>query len=188
VLVAASLPISVIHQIYFIQTPPFFSHLGLLDSQIGPAMTIGQFSEIGVMAILGYLLTRLGFRTVITLGALAYFVRYLIWSIPSVPVPLQVASQVLHGLCYAGFFAGAFIYADRVAPPDVRHSVQTVFGIIILGGGPVLGGVLSGWLADHYALGATGVDFAALWRVTAFIGLGAALFFYAFFREQPAER
>ena len=41
-----SLPISVIHQIYFLQTPPFLSHLGLLDSQIGPAMTIGQFSEI----------------------------------------------------------------------------------------------------------------------------------------------
>jgi nucleoside transporter len=188
VLVAASLPISIIHQIYFIQTPPFLSHLGLLDSQIGPAMTIGQFSEIAIMAILGSLLTRLGFRTVITLGALAYFVRYLIWSIPSVPVPLQVASQALHGLCYAGFFAGAFIYTDRVAPPDVRHSVQTVFGIIILGGGPVLGGILSGWLADHYALGAAGVDFAALWRVTAMIGLAAAAFFYAFFREQPAER
>ena len=55
VLVAASLPISVIHQIYFLQTPPFFSHLGLLDSQIGPAMTIGQFSEIAVMALLGWL-------------------------------------------------------------------------------------------------------------------------------------
>jgi predicted MFS family arabinose efflux permease len=43
VLVAASLPISVIHQIYFMQTAPFFSDvLGLKDSQIGPAMLVGN--------------------------------------------------------------------------------------------------------------------------------------------------
>jgi nucleoside transporter len=185
VLVAASLPISIIHQIYFIQTPPFLSHLGLLDSQIGPAMTIGQFSEILVMALLGFVLARFGFRTVITLGAVAYFVRYFIWSMPAMPVGVQVASQALHGVCYACFFAAGFIYTDRVAPPDVRSSVQTVFGIIILGGGPVLGGILSGVLADRYG-GAGGVDFASIWRVTAFIGLAAAVFFYSMFREKEA--
>ena len=145
VLVIASLPIAIVHQIYFIQTPPFLSHLGLLDSQIGPAMTIGQFSEILMMVVLGGMLTRFGFRTVITLGALAYFVRYFIWS-TNLPVPVLVSSQILHGVCYAGFFAGAYIYTDRIAPDDIRHSAQTVFGILILGGGPVLGGILSGWL------------------------------------------
>jgi nucleoside transporter len=186
VLVAASLPISVIHQVYFLQTPPFFSHLGLLDSQIGPAMTIGQFSEIIIMALLGILLVRLGLRTVITIGALAYFARYLIWSYPSLPVGVLVGSQFLHGICYACFFAGAFIYTDRVAPPDVRHSAQTVFGILILGGGPVLGGLLSGWLADTYARTGGQIDYGALWRVVALIGLGAAIFFWTFFRERKA--
>jgi nucleoside transporter len=186
VLVAASLPISVIHQVYFLQTPPFLSHLGLLDSQIGPAMTIGQFSEILVMAGLGMMLARLGFRTVIAIGALAYFVRYFIWGIPTLPVEVQVASQALHGICYACFFAAGFIYADRVAPADARHSVQTVFGILILGGGPVLGGLLSGWLSSVYALPGGGVDFAPLWRVVAYIGLAAGVLFFAFFREQPA--
>jgi nucleoside transporter len=186
VLVMASLPISVIHQVYFLQTPPFFSHLGLLDSQIGPAMTIGQFSEIIIMALLGVLLVRLGLRTVITIGALAYFARYLIWSYPALPVSVLVGSQFLHGICYACFFAGAFIYTNRVAPPDVRHSAQTVFGILILGGGPVLGGLLSGWLADTYARTGGQVDYGALWRVVSLIGLGAAVFFWTFFRERKA--
>jgi nucleoside transporter len=189
VLVAASLPISIIHQVYFLQTPPFFSHLGLGDSQIGPAMTIGQFSEIAIMAMLGMLLVRLGFRTVIALGAFAYFVRYTIWSFTGLPVTVLVSSQFLHGICYACFFAGAYIYTDRVAPADVRHSAQTVFGIIILGGGPVLGGLLSGWLADTYARSGGQVDYGALWRVVSLIGLAAAVFFLAFFRERkaPAE-
>jgi nucleoside transporter len=189
VLVAASLPISIIHQVYFLQTPPFFSHLGLGDSQIGPAMTIGQFSEIAIMAMLGMLLVRLGFRTVIALGAFAYFVRYSVWSFTGLPVTVLVGSQFLHGICYACFFAGAYIYTDRVAPADVRHSAQTVFGIIILGGGPVLGGLLSGWLADTYARSGGQVDYGALWRVVSLIGLAAAVFFLAFFRERkaPAE-
>jgi len=187
VLVAASLPISVIHQIYFIQTPSFLSSLGLRDSQIGPAMTIGQFSEIVIMALLGRVLARFGFRAVITLGAVAYFVRYLIWSVPTLPASVQVSSQALHGVCYACFFAAAFIYTDRVAPPDVRHSAQTVFGIIILGGGPVLGGILSGWLAGHYLTPAGGVDYSVLWRVVAFIGLATAVFFWALFRERKEE-
>ena len=188
VLFAASLPISVIHQVYFLQTPPFFSHLGLRDSQIGPAMTIGQFSEIAVMAALGLMLVKRGFKTVITIGALAYFVRYAIWSFPDVfPVPVLIASQFLHGICYACFFAAAYIYTDRVAPADIRHSAQTVFGIIILGGGPVLGGLLSGWLADSYARTDGALDYGALWRVVALIGLAAAVFFWTFFRERKEK-
>ena len=186
VLVIASLPIAIVHQIYFIQTPPFLSHLGLLDSQIGPAMTIGQFSEILMMVVLGGMLARFGFRTVIALGALAYFVRYFIWS-THLPVPVLVSSQILHGVCYAGFFAGAYIYTDRIAPDDIRHSAQTVFGILILGGGPVLGGILSGWLQAQHTLADGSVDYAALWRIVAMIGLATAIFFYATFREKALK-
>jgi len=147
-------------------------------------MTIGQFSEIVVMALLGWFLTRFGFRAVITVGAFAYFIRYLIWSLPSLPVAVLISSQALHGICYACFFAGAYIYTDRVAPPDVRHSAQTVFGILILGGGPVIGGLLSGILQARYTLAGGGVDFASLWRVVAFIGLVTAIGFVTLFRER----
>ena len=76
-LVAASLPVAVIHQIYFMQAGPFFENqLGMLVTYIAPAMTVGQFAEIGFLALLGTLLMRLGFKWTITLGALAYFARY----------------------------------------------------------------------------------------------------------------
>ena len=185
-LVLISLPISVIHQVYFLQTGPFFSSLGISDSQIGPAMTIGQFSEILVMAGLGWMLAKLGFRAVITIGALAYFIRYLIWGMPLLPLPIIIGSQFLHGICYACFFAAAFIYVDRIAPVDIRHSAQTVFGILILGGGPVLGGMLSGYLQNIFTT-AAGVDFGSLWRVLAALGLVSAIAFFTLFREKASR-
>jgi len=186
-LVIASLAVSVIHQIYFLQTGPFLSHIGILDSQIGPAMTIGQFAEILTMVYLGFFLKRLGFKKVITIGVAAYFMRYAIFGTESFPVWVIVASQAFHGFCYAFFFAAAFIYVDKLADEDVRHSAQTVFGIIILGGGPVIGGWLSGYLQNIYTVENI-FNYSNFWYTVSAIGLATMVFFYAFFREQLVQR
>ena len=186
-LVIASLAVSVIHQIYFLQTGPFLSHIGILDSQIGPAMTIGQFAEILTMAYLGFFLKRLGFKKVITIGVAAYFMRYAIFGTESFPVWVMVASQAFHGFCYAFFFAAAFIYVDKLADEDVRHSAQTVFGIIILGGGPVIGGWLSGYLQNMYTVENI-FNYSNFWYTVSAIGLATMVFFYALFREQLVQR
>ena len=183
ILVVASLSVSIIHQIYFLQTGPFLSHIGILDSQIGPAMTIGQFAEIITMAYLGFFLKRLGFHKVISIGIAAYCVRYAIFGTESFPVWVMVISQAFHGFCYAFFFAAAYIYVDKIADEDVRHSAQTVFGIIILGGGPVIGGWLSGYLQNVYTVNGI-FDYSAFWYILSMIGLATALFFYFLFQNQ----
>ena len=183
ILVVASLAVSIIHQIYFLQTGPFLSHIGILDSQIGPAMTIGQFAEIITMAYLGFFLKRLGFHKVISIGIAAYCVRYAIFGTESFPVWVMVISQAFQGFCYAFFFAAAYIYVDKIADEDVRHSAQTVFGIIILGGGPVIGGWLSGYLQNVYTVNGI-FDYSAFWYILSMIGLATALFFYFLFQNQ----
>lgn len=184
VLVIASLGISIVHQIYFIQAGPFLSHIGLKDSQIGPAMTIGQIAEIITMVFLGYFLKNLGYRKVITIGTVAYFARYAVFGTESLPVWLIVISQALHGICFAFFFAAAFMYVDRITDKDIRHSAQTVFGIIILGGGPVIGGWLSGFLQEYYT--ANGVfNFSNFWYTIAGLSILTTLFFFSSFREEP---
>ncbi len=183
VLVFASLAVSIIHQIYFLQTGPFLSHIGIKDSQIGPAMTIGQFAEILTMAYLGYFLKRLGFKKVIFIGVLAYFARYAIFGTVILPVWVMVLSQAFHGFCYAFFFAAAYIYVDKIADEDVRHSAQTVFGIIILGGGPVIGGWLSGKLQEIYTT--SGIfDYSGFWYTLSAIGLVTGLLFFFLFSNQ----
>ena len=186
-LVIASLAVSVIHQIYFLQTGPFLSHIGILDSQIGPAMTIGQFAEILTMAYLGFFFKRLGFKKVITIGVAAYFMRYAVFGTESFPVWVMIISQAFHGFCYAFFFAAAYIYVDKLADEDVRHSAQTVFGIIILGGGPVIGGWLSGYLQNMYTVENI-FNYSKFWYTVSAIGLATMIFFYALFREQLVQR
>ena len=187
ILVVASLTVSIIHQIYFLQTGPFLSSIGLKDSQIGPAMTVGQFAEIAAMAYLGFFLKRFGFRKVIFLGVLAYAARYAVFGTVTLPIWIMVVSQAFHGICYAFFFAGAYIYVDKIADEDVRHSAQTVFGMIILGGGPVIGGWLSGYLQETFTQ-AGPFDYSPFWYTLSAVGFVTALFFGVMFREQVEEK
>lgn len=187
ILVVASLTVSIIHQIYFLQTGPFLSSIGLKDSQIGPAMTVGQFAEIAAMAYLGFFLKRFGFRKVIFLGVLAYAARYAVFGTVTFPIWIMVVSQAFHGICYAFFFAGAYIYVDKIADEDVRHSAQTVFGMIILGGGPVIGGWLSGYLQETFTQAGL-FDYSLFWYTLSAVGFVTALFFGFMFREQVEER
>ncbi len=187
ILVVASLTVSIIHQIYFLQTGPFLSSIGLKDSQIGPAMTVGQFAEIAAMAYLGFFLKRFGFRKVIFLGVLAYAARYAVFGTVTLPIWIMVVSQAFHGICYAFFFAGAYIYVDKIADEDVRHSAQTVFGIIILGGGPVIGGWLSGYLQETFTQAGL-FDYSPFWYTLSAVGFVTALLFGIMFREQVEKR
>ncbi len=145
VLTVSALLISMIHQCYFMRTGPYLENaIGFAASDVGPVMAIGQVSEIVVLAVLGLFLKKLGYKWVLVLGALSYVLRYGIFAgVLSSPEPSQgvvQAAMALHGLNYGFFFAGSFLYVEKVAPENIRHSAQTVFGIIILGVGPVLAG------------------------------------------------
>jgi len=183
-LVLASLPISMIHQIYLMKAGQFLVAIGLKDSLMGQVLSLGQFSQLAVMVLLGLLITRLGFRWVIVLGCLAYAARYLVFGLPGVPLSWAVAAILLHGVCYACFFIGAFIYVDRIAPADARHSTQTVFGIVILGGGPVAGGYLLKILQPVFTLPGGGVNYSGFWLTLAAVALVTAVVLGVFFRDE----
>lgn len=187
-LVAASLPISMIHQIYFLETGTFITSIGFSASMIGPILSIGQFFEIGVMAILGFMLAKMGFRWTIVVGGLAYFLRYAIFGAMEGTPGVIAAAQGLHGFCFSCFFAAGFIYVDRLAPEDIRHSAQTIFGIIILGVGPVAGGFLHGWLKPLCTDAAGVVDYSKFWFAQAAIGLVTTLVVAALFRDETQGR
>jgi predicted MFS family arabinose efflux permease len=161
VLTVVAVLIAMIHNIYFIRTASWLESVGFTKANAPAAMTVGQMVEIGTLAVLGWFIAKLGFRRVLLIGAAAYYLRF--WVFASATSPgLAYVGIALHGFCYAFFFAAAFLYVDRVAPADARHSAQTAFGIAILGVGPILAGLFNGLLDAVSMQGATGL--AASWQ------------------------
>jgi nucleoside transporter len=173
-LLIAALLVSMIHQVYFFRTPSYLTDaIKLPASDIGSTMAIGQVSEIIFLAILGFFLKRIGYKWIIILGALSYALRYGIFAtIPSAAAVKWI--MLLHGMNYGFFFAGSFLFVERISPADIRHSTQIVFGIIILGLGPVLAMFYNGWL-DRLALTGTVTDYGKVWGVQAAIAFVSAL-------------
>ncbi len=186
VLVAATLAVSIIHCFYFVQMSKFLAAIGLADAYIMPAMSLGQFAEILALAVLGPVLARLGFRTVITLGAMCYFLKYAFFGTTQLPLEVIVAAQLIHGFSFAFFFAASFIYVDRIAPPDTRYSAQTVFMLVILGIGPLVAGPLNGWLSGWCTPAGGRLDYSTFWYIAAAVGLAATVLVAVFFRDETA--
>lgn len=179
---------SLVHGGYFFFTGNFLASLGVEQANIPRIMSIGQIMEIATMAILGLVLKRLGWRTTMIFGILGHAVRFFIYSISGPDQKmLVIASNVVHGFCYAFFFASVYIYVDDHFPKDTRSSAQGLFNLIILGLGPFVGNILWGKLGDHYTDHATKtVAYNELFRVPTGIAIFAALLLLVFFH--PAKR
>ncbi len=183
ILVLSALPISMIHQAFYFRVAPFLREsLHLPLAWVGPVITIGQWSEVTCLLFLGFFLKRLGFKKVLIIGALSYTLRFAIFAIGQ-PVPLVIAAQGLHGLGAGGFFAGAYICVERITPADVRHSAQMVFGIAILGGGPILAAFYNQFF-DRFRvpvdaavgiLSPTRQDYTQFWCAQALVALATAV-------------
>ena len=165
---------ALVHQAYFQWTSPFLERAGLAANWIMPAMSIGQIAEIVTMAGLGMVLRRLGWRKTMAVGVAAHAARFFVYAIGD-PLWLMVAINVVHGMCYAFFFAAVYIFVDERFPKDSRASAQGLFNLLILGLGPFVGSLLWGALGDRFQTQAGTVDFERLFLVPAWLGVAATV-------------
>ena len=148
-------------------------------------MSIGQIAEIVTMAVLGLVLRRLGWRTTMAVGIAAHAVRFFVYAIGD-PLWLMVAINVVHGMCYAFFFAAVYIFVDEHFPKDSRASAQGLFNLLILGLGPFVGSLLWGALGDRFRTTSGGVDFDRLFMVPAWLGVAATILLIVAFHPERA--
>jgi hypothetical protein len=115
-------------------------------------MSIGQIAEILTMAILGLCLKKLGWRTTMIFGILGHAARFAVFAFCGTEEFkwLIVVVQVLHGICYAFFFATVYIFVDEYFPKDIRSSAQGLFNLMILGLGALLAGFVCPPLFEKY--------------------------------------
>ena len=171
---------SVVHNGYFVMSDAFLTNrVGVAGNLSMVVLSLGQVTEVATMAGLGFVLTRLGWRTTMIVGILGHAARFLAFAFLADSVAAIVAVQLLHGVCYAFFFATVYIFVDDAFPKDVRVSAQGLFNLLILGVGNVVASFLFPALTNrltHTAGAAKVVDYQTLFLVPAALAtLGAIL-------------
>jgi MFS family permease len=78
---------------------------------------------------------------------------------------LAIAVGVLHGICYAFFFATVYIFVDEYAPKDIRSSAQGLFNVLILGLGPIASNFIAPLLGAKMQLYSGDPDYQAIFTV-----------------------
>ncbi len=139
---------------YYVLTGPFLvsEKIGVPSQALSGVMVIAQAAEILVMALLlPYFLPKYGIRKTLTIGILAWPLRYAVFAIGA-PKWLVIASLALHGFCYVFFFTASQIYVDTVAPKDIRASAQSLIFQVTIGLGMYIGSFFSGWIQNLFSV------------------------------------
>lgn len=176
-----AVPISVIHQFYFVHTSGFLSAIqagnaaaqGLAETINrvfgvggGGLMTIGQMTEIILLAQMPVLAKRWSRKTLLAAGILAYAARMALFAYAD-SVPLIILGVGLHGVCFACFIFVAFMVVDEETTADVRASAQNLFNLVIVGLGIIVGSWFATSVVGEWAAG----DWTKLFSVPMWLAL-----------------
>jgi nucleoside transporter len=184
---------SFVHNCYFNWTGVFLGTgrtaggVGIPGNWIMPVMSIGQIAEILTMFILGATLKRLGWRATMIVGILGHVARFAVYAFFPQQTGLIVIVQVLHGICYAFFFATVYIFVDEYFPKDVRASAQGLFNVMILGIGALVANSICPMLLQEVFTESGVTDFRGLFMVPLAAGSAAAVALLLLFHP-PAKR
>ncbi len=183
---------SFVHNCYFnwtgqfLETPVSGGGVGIDAPWIAPIMSIGQVAEILTMFVLGATLKKLGWRTTMIFGILGHAARFAVYSYFPQSAGLIIAIQILHGICYAFFFATVYIFVDAYFPKDIRTSAQGLFNLQILGVGALIANSICPKLMQVVYTHGNVVDFHGLFLVPLFSAVIAAIALALFFHPPKA--
>jgi MFS family permease len=102
--------------------------------------TFNQFSELIFMALLAVAVARIGLKWVLVLGMAAWAVRYILFTQEG--FSFAVIAILLHGMAYAFLYTASYMFGDKVAPDNLKASVQALLAFLLLGVGQLLSGVI----------------------------------------------
>ncbi len=173
-------------QFYYTFTNLFLNEIGVA----APAskMTMGQMSEIFFMLLMPFFLARLGIKKLLLVGMFAWALRYALFAYGNVGslIWMLYLGIILHGVCFDFIFVTGQIYVDQQAGTRIRAAAQGLFALVTMGFGYFIGGIVSGRVADAYAVGG-GHDWRAIWLVPAGMAVLVMIGFALLFEEKRAE-
>jgi MFS family permease len=165
----------------FFSTPAAEGGVGIPGNWVMPVMSIGQVAEILTMFILGATLKRFGWKATMIVGILGHAARFAVFAYLPHNAGLIIGINILHGICYAFYFATVYIFVDEYFPKDARSSAQGLFNVMVLGAGPLVANTVCPLLIQQtYKVGGF-VDFKNMFLLPTYCAIGAALVLAFFF-------
>jgi nucleoside transporter len=176
--------ISFVDRFYFFGGAPFLKQLGFSEQSILPVLSIGQIPEIFAMSLLGFSLSRFGFKKVFLLGVFLEVFRFAVFALGGPPF-LLIAAISVHGLTYTFFFTALFIYLDSHCDKRSRAGVQQLFCLITGGLAGFLGNFCAGRMMDVSGAIQNGIrmnSYSIFWGTPALLSLVVFVGILVFFR------
>jgi nucleoside transporter len=185
VFIVASMVIAGLMQFYFLGTARFMQDIGIAGKNVPASMAIAQaIQAIATFFALGFFLTHVGFKWTLVAGAGSWLLMYLVY-VATKPRWLVVVSQGFHGLAYVLFMIVGQIFAEAVAKPEIRSSMQALIFAATVGVGLFLGTQLAGIVMDCFSAEGK-FQWRKIWLLPCAIMLAGAISLVALFHDPPA--
>lgn len=191
-----AVPVSIIHQFYFVHTADFLSELQLRVAGVsevsdsinaifgvggGGLMTIGQMVEIAVLATIPFIAKSVSRKTLLAIGLAAYAGRMALFAHTDSMAPILLG-VMLHGLCFGCFIFVAFMVVDEETTADVKASAQNLFNLVIVGIGVIVGSWFATKIVAEWAERADGtMDYERLFSVPMWMAVACLVLLLAFY-------
>jgi MFS family permease len=154
-------------------TPLMLAQLGVEREVLPIVLTISQSTEIATLALLPWLLGRLGGKATMTLGIAAWTLGLAVYAVGQ-PVGLVVAALSTSGVFICCFLVAGQVFVNRLSAPGVRASAQGLL-VWISGTGLLAGHLLVGearniWTGDDLHLAFLPAAMASAVLLVVFVG------------------
>jgi nucleoside transporter len=196
-----AVPISCVHQFYFVHTAPFLGQfqnqaegfINIVNKIVGVGggglMTIGQMMELAVLAFIPLFAKKVSRKALLCTGIIAYTLRMFLFAYgPSFPEALQLPAIILgvsmHGFCFGCFIFVAFMVVDEECSADVRASAQSLFNLVIVGIGIIVGSLIAGKIAEISTVDGD-MNYTKLFSYPMWAALACLVFMMAVYPNNP---
>ena len=164
-------------------------HLRLLgDDRAAATMSIGQWSEILAMLVIGWLMTRCRVKTMLTWALALALLRYGLFTVGGMTGGRwwMLAGVSLQGLCYTFYFVTAQIFLNRRVAPELRAQAQGLLVLVNGGIGTLVGTLVVGELHRVFILDGGG-NWTDFWAILAAMVVVSLVVFSVFYRGKAND-
>lgn len=123
--------------------------LGGSEAQVGMVYALNAVTEIPIMFVGAWILTRFRSSHLIVAGLMGFAIVYGIMATATTPVTILVVAPLL-GVLYACFWLAVVNFASKSAPDGLRATGQALVGAAQSGLGWSIGAVVAGTLWDAF--------------------------------------